>query len=309
MKPTLQTKSLAQKQSAEFTREQIELLKRTVCKGSSDDELRLFLAQCRRTKLDPFARQIFAVRRWDARERREVMATQVSVDGFRLIAERSGKYAGQTEPQWCGPDGKWLNVWLADEPPAAARIGVIRSDFREPCYAVARYGAYVQLKKEGGPNAMWARMPDVMLAKCAESQALRRAFPAELSGLYTGDELPLDDRDADPPSVVNIAATEQATPQTNQEAPVRSSPFQEMIRQFAELKARLAPEDDGYYKVLAEHGVRHSNEFRDLAKARVAYRQLLEKVRQHEAVAEEAEIIDVAAMVEEIRPLAEETNP
>lgn len=160
-----------------------ELLKRTICKGADDNELELFIHACKRTGLDPFMKQIYAVKRWSSSERKEVMTMQTSIDGFRMIAERTGRYAPGPEPRHeydkegqlmsstsfvkkMTPDGTWHEV-----------------------AATAFFEEYAQRNKEGKLTQFWDKMPHVMLSKCAESLALRKAFPADLSGIYTFDEM------------------------------------------------------------------------------------------------------------------------
>lgn len=156
---------------------QIAALKQLGLSNANPADLAVFFHQAQKTGLDPFARQIYMI------ERGGRFTIQTSIDGFRIIAQRSGNYGGQTSAEWCGDDGVWKDVWLEKTPPLAARVGVYYKDTTNPTYAVAKWDSYAQA------SPIWKKMPDLMLAKCAEALALRKAFPIDLSGIYTDDEM------------------------------------------------------------------------------------------------------------------------
>ena len=159
----------------QWTQEQTQLISSTIAPGCTADELKLFAYACQRTGLDPFQKQIYAIKRGK-------MTIQVGIDGLRAIAERTGQLDG-SETFFCGPDGEWKDVWLAKEPPAAAKTIVYRKGASHPFTAVARFDDF------NAKQNLWLRMPAVMIGKCSECACLRKAFPADLSGLYSVDEM------------------------------------------------------------------------------------------------------------------------
>jgi phage recombination protein Bet len=175
-----------------LSEDEIAILKAKYAAGASDAEFAVFIRVCERTGLDPFTEQIRFLKRKKRDENGQWVDTfsiQIGIDGARLIATRTGQYRGQTPVEWCDKDGNWRDVWLWNTPPKAARVGVHRSGFIEPLYAIAHFGEYVQKNRQGQAIRMWAAMPAGQLAKCAEALALRKAFPQELAGLYTTDEM------------------------------------------------------------------------------------------------------------------------
>lgn len=177
-----------------MTQDQVNLLKRTVCKGSSDDEFELFKNICRRTGLDPFQKQIHAVfynvKGEDGNYRRQ-MSIQTGIDGFRSISQRTGMYEGESPVYWCGKDGEWKDVWLLDENPYACKAGVYKKGAREPIIAIVYWEAVVQKNPSTKEIKLhWLGKKGVQqIAKCAKAAAHRAAFPFVLGGIYAPEEM------------------------------------------------------------------------------------------------------------------------
>lgn len=159
-----------------WTPEQTQLIATTIAPGCSSDELRLFAYACQRTGLDPFSKQIYAIKRGGK------MTIQAGIDGLRAIAERTGELDG-SHTEWCGDDGQWSDVWISSKPPAAAKTTIWRKGSSHPFTGVARFADY------NAGQGLWSKMPAAMIAKCSEALALRKAFPANLSGVYSTDEM------------------------------------------------------------------------------------------------------------------------
>jgi len=180
---------------ATFTPEQIGIIKNTVAVGVSDGELALFLEVCKSTNLNPFKRQIYAVvRKTKSRDANgnwsEVakMVIQTGIDGYRKTAQQTGLHSGTTDPEY-GPEHGGYPTW------ARVTVKKLLPTGRDAEFtATARWTEYVQTVKDYktgsiGPNTQWQKMPFLMLGKCAEALALRKAFPDELSGVYTDEEM------------------------------------------------------------------------------------------------------------------------
>lgn len=164
-------------------RGKIELLKATIAQGATDDELKMFINVCVGMGLSPFLKQVHMVKRWNSKLGREVASIQVGIDGFRSIAENTGAYAGNDDPKM----GEIKKIGTI-EVPSTATVTVykivqgVKCDFT----ATARWEEFYPGDKMG---FMWKKMPNVMLGKCAEAQALRKAFPKVLGGVYAPEEM------------------------------------------------------------------------------------------------------------------------
>ncbi|WP_372407381.1 recombinase RecT [Streptomyces luteireticuli] len=184
-----------------FTDEQVRVLQimyphlQTVTSA----QMKVFFHQCQLTQLDPFAQQIYMIRRREKGETR--WTVQTGIAGYRLTARRAVTRAGEDltyeDPVWYDVDGREHAVWLKEEPPAACRVVVWRGASRYPGVAHWReYAPFVYSyeldRLELDP--MWARMPANQIRKVAEAAALRMACPADLSGIRIAEEMQSQDR-------------------------------------------------------------------------------------------------------------------
>jgi len=194
--------------STSFTGRQLDLIRRTVAADCNPQEFDLFIAVAQRAGLDPFRRQISALVFNKNKPDKRRMSIITGIDGLRSIAARSLRY----RPDENEPDFSYDPDLKGPTNPLGIERAMVKINMRDeggetwrPVAGVAYWSEFAPISDEWAEgqdgkrrptgkqildtSGQWGRMPRVMLAKCAEAQALRKAFPEDLSGLYEASEL------------------------------------------------------------------------------------------------------------------------
>lgn len=195
---TTSTSLASVEQKMHFSDDQLRMIRDTYANGASESEFQMLMAIAKARKLNPLFRQIWFVNRWDSQKNKLVWSPQVSIDGLRCIAERSGLYDGQDEPEFIYEEGH--------KTPSCVKVRIYKKGIPRPFVGVAHFSEYVAKKKDGKPTQMWSEKPHIMISKCAEALALRKAFPEDMAGLYVPEEMDQAQRHEEEPPRPSMAA-------------------------------------------------------------------------------------------------------
>jgi len=230
----------------EFNSEQVSLLRRTIARGTSDDEFALFMWVARKHKLDPFTRQLHCVMRYNKKHHKDEkgiwvggyqMTIQIGIDGYRMMAARDHKdFGGVDEPEYEYEEGGQIL--------RLARVRVWKKGFDHPTVGIAYWKEYAPTGDnfdDSGGGFMWKKMPHGQLAKCAEALALRKAYP-DLSDIYTDEEMAQADSNRTPEGRV---ITQDSTVDPRQEVADRKiAEYKERIANRPQMAATPIPEQE-----------------------------------------------------------------
>lgn len=155
------------------TNEQFDLVRRTVAKDATPAELELYMYDCQRHGVHPLDKLLHFTKRAGK------YTPITSIDLLRSRASDTGDLAGIDDPQYHGDP-------MTPDFTASVTIYRMVQGIRCPFTATARWSEY---KPADGQDHMWRKMPFLMLGKCSEALALRKAFPRQLAGLYAKEEM------------------------------------------------------------------------------------------------------------------------
>ena len=196
--------------------ELIAVLQSSLYPGAAIGSVQMVLNYCAAAGLDPMQKPVHIVPIWDAKAKQMRDVIMPGIGLYRTQAARSGNYAGVSDAEY-GPDVTEKLGGVEITYPAWCKVSVKRL---LPNGQIAEFSATERWKEnyavKGGqeksiaPNAMWQKRPYGQLAKCAEAQALRKAFP-EFGSAATADEMEGKE--------INMGAAEVVTQQTKRMEP------------------------------------------------------------------------------------------
>jgi phage recombination protein Bet len=198
----------------EWSQEEIQLIKETVAKGATDSEFKVFLYRCRKMDLDPLkSGQIFFIK-----YNNNPGTIVVGLDGFRARAARTGLHSGTKRGVIRDDKGKCIGAWAE----------VYRKDWEHPAREE------VSLAEYNSGKAQWAKMPETMIKKVAETAALRMAFPDELGDLRSPEEMDQAEPHAPLQSGIN-------KPRTTLQKTIKEAEPEVPVAEFSEVPADKFP--------------------------------------------------------------------
>jgi len=172
----------------------VEVLGSSLYPTASANSIKLVLSYCRAAGLDPMQKPVHIVPMWNGKLKCMQDVIMPGIGLYRTSANRTGQFAGMSEPEF-GPTieqtldkqkfsfPEWCKITVRRQL-ASGHIG----EFTAIEYWLENYAVKGGADKSTAPNAMWAKRPRGQLAKCAQAQALRAAFP-ELGALPTAEEM------------------------------------------------------------------------------------------------------------------------
>ncbi len=210
----------------------IAVLENSLYPGANPTSIALVINYCQAAGLDPMQKPVHIVPMWDSKAQRTRDVVMPGVGLYRTQAARTGLYAGVTEPEF-GPDTTETIGGVDITFPAWCRVSVRRQlpngtivDFTAVERWKENYAVAGGKEKSIAPNAMWKRRPYAQLAKCAEAQALRKAFPEMTGAQPTADEMEGRSLDEFEGATIDNATGEVKMPKSKREQAPTDAPKQ-----------------------------------------------------------------------------------
>jgi len=206
-----ESRDIAKRETTEVSlvdKDTYSALKNSIFPGAKDESIQMVLAYCKARKLDPLQKPVHIVPMWivDAKTKQGAMRDIVmpGIGLYRIQAQRSGQYAGQSDPEF-GEEvtetlggikityPKWCKIVVKKQMPNGHIVEFAAKEYWKENYAT-------QKKDTDAPNSMWKKRPYGQLAKCTEAQALRKAYPDIIDNTLTAEEMEGKDFEQNYPS-------------------------------------------------------------------------------------------------------------